>query len=164
MGNRTRDSARICRCDPPSLYLHVGQLRRMTTRSLVVLAVVDPAVPLRIPIAHVKALIRFPHDGPCREDAARASNLHRRPLAGPTCLSRVTSLIFTRAERDGSSTPSFRARPISKKKPLRARECGPTEIGMQTYKLRGPFRTSYQPNPARGRTLRAGRKLDGESS
>lgn len=53
----------------PSLYLHVGQLFRMTMRLLVVL-MEDSAVPLCIPaVAHVTALIRFPHDGPCGGNA-----------------------------------------------------------------------------------------------
>lgn len=81
-------------------YLHVGQLHRMTMHSLVVLAEDDPAVPLRIPtIAHVRALIRFPHGGPCAKSPRRISLL--------VSSARVVSLILSFSTWDKSDPPRF---------------------------------------------------------
>lgn len=84
-------------------------------RSLVVLAEENSAVPLRIPaIAHVRALIRVPHDGPW-EEMPKSSRYSR---AGSACFPYFTN-------ETNRATPPPRAAPISEKESS-ARERGPT--------------------------------------
>lgn len=108
-----------------------------------------------------------PHSGDRARESTHSSSA-RRPMRGDaksSRYSRVGSACHPYFNETNEPPPPPRAGPISEKESSARAGAYQSGIGMQTYKLRGPFRTSYRLNPGVGRTLRAtGRKLGDEGS